>query len=151
MPNGAQTHGIFKNLLKNISKDSILIDLANSNFYETDKKLRECEKKKIKFLATGISGGIQARKNGFSLMVSGNIEAWENRKISPQRGNTPVHFHGGEIAASIHLEKYFASHHASSYKKTRNGLDGLTHSTKLSPWRANGVLSVRRVISRLPR
>jgi len=79
----------------------------------------------------------------------GNIEAWENPKIGPQRGNTSVHFHGGEIAASMHLEKYFSSRHASSYKETRNGLDGMTYSTKFSPWLSNGSLSVRRVISRL--
>ena len=80
-----------------------------------------------------------------------NIGAWENPKIGLHRGNTSVHFHGGEIAASTHLEKYFSSHHASSYKKTRNGLDGMSYSTKLSPWLANGSLSVRRVISRLRR
>ena len=78
-----------------------------------------------------------------------NIEAWENPKIGPQRENTSVHFHGGEIAASMHLEKYFSSRNASNYKETRNGLDGMTYSTKFSPWLSNGSLSVRRVISRL--
>ena len=78
-----------------------------------------------------------------------SIETWQSSKIRSQKRNGSAHFHGGEIAASTHLEKYFSSHCASSYKKTRNGLDGMTYSTKLSPWLANGSLSARKIISRL--
>ncbi|WP_258240928.1 DASH family cryptochrome [Pseudidiomarina homiensis] len=54
-------------------------------------------------------------------------------------------FAGGERAALQHLQSYFSSGAASSYKLTRNALDDWPSSTKLSPWFANGSLSVRRV------
>ena len=38
---------------------------------------------------------------------------------------------------------------ASSYKDTRNGLDGMDYSTKFSPWLANGSLSVRQLVHSL--
>ena len=58
---------------------------------------------------------------------------------------TPL-FEGGEQQGRLHLQGYFDSRLASHYKQTRNGLDGMDYSTKISPWLANGSLSVRRVI-----
>lgn len=47
-------------------------------------------------------------------------------------------FEGGESAAKRHLKSYFGSTHASSYKKTRNELDGWDTSSKFSPWLNSG-------------
>ncbi|MFB0996793.1 MAG: deoxyribodipyrimidine photo-lyase, partial [Porticoccaceae bacterium] len=58
-------------------------------------------------------------------------------------------FEGGENAGHQHLNSYFSQKLASSYKLTRNGLDGMDYSTKFSPWLSNGCLSVRSVIARL--
>jgi len=58
-------------------------------------------------------------------------------------------FRGGEDAAATHLEGYFGSQSPSSYKQTRNELDGWSNSSKMSPWLANGCLSVRRLYQRL--
>ena len=58
-------------------------------------------------------------------------------------------FGGGERQGLAHLEDYFGRNLASSYKETRNGLDGMDYSTKFSPWLANGSLSARRIICRL--
>ena len=58
-------------------------------------------------------------------------------------------FEGGESAAKRHLKSYFGSTHASSYKKTRNELDGWDTSSKLSPWLNSGSLSARRALSHL--
>ena len=58
-------------------------------------------------------------------------------------------FEGGENAGRQHLESYFSQNLASSYKLTRNGLDGMDYSTKFSPWLSNGCLSARSVIARL--
>ena len=54
-------------------------------------------------------------------------------------------FAGGEAAAIAHLEAYFGSPAPSSYKLTRNELDGWNNSSKFSPWLAAGCVSVRRV------
>ena len=58
-------------------------------------------------------------------------------------------FKGGEIAGVRHMETYFESDLPSTYKQTRNGLDGMDYSTKFSPWLAQGCLSARRIIHRL--
>lgn len=58
-------------------------------------------------------------------------------------------FNGGERQGLAHLERYFERNLASSYKETRNGLDGMDYSTKFSPWLANGSLSARRIMWRL--
>ncbi len=61
----------------------------------------------------------------------------------------PALFKGGASAAEKHLKGYFAKDLASSYKLTRNGLDGMDYSTKFSPWLANGALSPRRIVQQL--
>ena len=53
-------------------------------------------------------------------------------------------FNGGEREGKKHLDEYFAGQHASSYKQTRNALDGWKNSTKFSVWLSNGCLSVRQ-------
>lgn len=64
---------------------------------------------------------------------------------------TPHHadFNGGELAAQQHLNSYFASAAASTYKTTRNALDEWSASTKFSAWLANGSLSARRIHAQL--
>ncbi len=52
-------------------------------------------------------------------------------------------FAGGETTAARHLGQYFARGLAHSYKTTRNHLDGVDASSKLSPWLASGALSAR--------
>jgi deoxyribodipyrimidine photo-lyase len=56
---------------------------------------------------------------------------------------------GGEKAAKYHLEKYFSSDLPSTYKNTRNGLEGMDYSTKFSPWLSNGSLSAKTIVSKL--
>lgn len=52
-------------------------------------------------------------------------------------------FAGGETAALAHVQAYFDSGLAQSYKLTRNQLIGADYSSKLSPWLATGALSAR--------
>ena len=79
--------------------------------------------------------------------------AWQPvwRKHFPSSANdqAPALFKGGASAGEEHLKGYFAKNLASSYKQTRNGLDGMDYSTKFSPWLANGSLSPRRIVQQL--
>jgi deoxyribodipyrimidine photo-lyase len=54
-------------------------------------------------------------------------------------------FTAGERAGLAHLADYFFSMAPSSYKKTRNALDGWQQSTKFSPYLANGNLSPSQI------
>ena len=58
-------------------------------------------------------------------------------------------FKGGETQVLAHLNRYFNSDAPSSYKVTRNAMDEWSHSTKFSPWLANGSLSVKTLLNRL--
>ncbi|MDG1473474.1 MAG: DASH family cryptochrome [Porticoccaceae bacterium] len=61
---------------------------------------------------------------------------------------TPL-FIGGEKAGRHHVETYFDSDLPSTYKNTRNGLEGMDYSTKFSPWLSNGSLSAKTIVSKL--
>ncbi|MGO1792578.1 MAG: DASH family cryptochrome [Oceanisphaera sp.] len=60
-------------------------------------------------------------------------------------------FKGGEQAAMAHLNTYFSQQAASTYKETRNALDGWTQSTKFSPYLASGNVSTRQIWQQLTR
>ena len=69
--------------------------------------------------------------------------------FSNSSSDTKMDFVGGQTAGFSHLENYFQTSLASTYKQTRNGLDGMDYSTKFSPWLALGCLSARQIIERL--
>ena len=77
--------------------------------------------------------------------------AWQPlwHKHFPPGDDSIALFKGGASAGEQHLKGYFASDLASTYKLTRNGLDGMDYSTKFSPWLANGTLSARRIVQQL--
>jgi len=56
---------------------------------------------------------------------------------------------GGKSAALAHVARYFSGAAAQRYKETRNGLIGIDHSTKFSPWLATGSLSPRTLFGAL--
>ena len=58
-------------------------------------------------------------------------------------------FRGGETQGLQHMQSYFCRGLASTYKETRNSLDGMDYSTKFSPWLANGSLSPRIIMQAL--
>ena len=74
---------------------------------------------------------------------------WQEQFPSNPNAQSPALFKGGASAGEEHLRGYFAKDLASSYKQTRNGLDGMDYSTKFSPWLANGTLSPRRIVQQL--
>ena len=79
-----------------------------------------------------------------------NATASEWQRLFPTfMPNPSPLFSGGEHNGIEHLQGYFAQGLASSYKRTRNGLDGMDYSTKFSPWLANGNLSPRTVMKAL--
>ncbi len=62
-------------------------------------------------------------------------------KIEPYEGS----FKGGELCAIEHVIAYFETDRPSSYKTTRNALDGWNNSTKMSHFLALGNLSARQL------
>lgn len=58
-------------------------------------------------------------------------------------------FFGSQQAAVRHLENYFSTDLAHTFKETRNGLCGIDYSTKFSPWLSIGSVSAPMIIEAL--
>ena len=68
--------------------------------------------------------------------------------LSEKRSSFPYwqpEFDGAETAALRHLANYFSSDLPHTYKRTRNGLHGISYSSKWSPWLSTGALSARQI------
>ncbi|PIR97496.1 MAG: hypothetical protein COT91_01235 [Candidatus Doudnabacteria bacterium CG10_big_fil_rev_8_21_14_0_10_41_10] len=81
LPAGKPTADVMKVLLKNLSQGDIVIDGANENYQNTQKRAKIFAKKSIAFFDAGTSGGVHGEKNGFSIMVGGPKKLW--KKVRP--------------------------------------------------------------------
>ncbi|MBL6690482.1 MAG: DASH family cryptochrome [Pseudomonadales bacterium] len=77
-----------------------------------------------------------------------SVELDSSLVTAPSKCETPV---GGSLAASTHLENYFRTGAASTYKETRNALQGQHYSTGVSSYLAHGCISPIQVYRRLSR
>ena len=67
---------VIDSLLPYLEKDDIIIDGGNSNFKDTDRRLKDLKKKGIRYLGVGISGGEYGALHGPSIMPGGNENAY---------------------------------------------------------------------------
>ncbi|MBT8369400.1 MAG: decarboxylating NADP(+)-dependent phosphogluconate dehydrogenase, partial [Deltaproteobacteria bacterium] len=54
----------------------IIIDGGNSDYMDTERRIKELQRKGILYIGTGISGGEQGARQGPSIMPGGTHEAW---------------------------------------------------------------------------
>lgn len=81
-----------------------------------------------------------------------DVQAWSGEVAAEYRSAfcyQQMPARAGEEAALQHLQHYFQSARARTYKDTRNGLIGFDYSTKFSPWLATGALSARQIYQQL--
>ena len=87
--------------------------------------------------------GPLAKPAAFPPPPSAQFDAIPRAAASPHPG---LPLPGGSAAGLRRLDQFlFQTHAIANYKQTRNDLDGLAGSSTLSPWLANGALSVRTV------
>src|SRR6056297_1990333 len=67
---------VIDSLLPYLSRDDIIIDGGNSHFKDTNRRLKDLEKKDIRYLGVGISGGEYGALHGPSIMPGGTEEAY---------------------------------------------------------------------------
>ncbi len=77
VPAGKPTEDTIVELSNMMEKGDIIIDGGNSNFHDSQRRAVELEKKGVRFLDAGTSGGIWGLKVGYSLMVGGDKTAYE--------------------------------------------------------------------------
>jgi len=75
------------------------------------------------------------------------LQNFAQKYVTPSTADNP--FKGGEHHAMAHVHDYFSSAAPSSYKLTRNQLDGWDSSSKFSPFLALGNLSPRYIWQQL--
>jgi 6-phosphogluconate dehydrogenase len=94
LPSGPATQQTLNEVAQYVEAGDIIIDGGNANYHDTQKRYEEFQKRGIKFLGIGVSGGVLAHKNGYPLMVGGDESAYQyvtpllNSLTKPNGGHT---------------------------------------------------------------
>jgi len=76
VPSGEPTESTIDTAAVELSQGDVVIDGGNSNYKDSVRRASTLLEKGIKFLDAGTSGGIWGLKEGYCLMVGGDIEAF---------------------------------------------------------------------------
>lgn len=63
-------------LLPFLESGDIIVDGGNSLYTDTERRVKQCAEKGIRFLGVGVSGGEEGARHGPSLMPGGDPDAW---------------------------------------------------------------------------
>lgn len=77
---GSPVDELMEQLFPFLSPDDILIDGGNSNFEDTERRVKLAESKGFRFIGAGVSGGEEGALNGASIMPGGTKSAWSEVK-----------------------------------------------------------------------
>ncbi len=75
LPAGEITENTLTTLLPMLEKGDIIIDGANSNYHDSQRRGQWLSEAGIQFVDAGVSGGVWGLQNGYCLMVGGSDEA----------------------------------------------------------------------------
>lgn len=81
IPAGKLIDETLQKIVPATAENKFIIDGGNSNFIDSVRRAKELALKKIAYLDCGTSGGVHGLKNGFCLMVGGDLNAY--KKILP--------------------------------------------------------------------
>lgn len=73
---GAPVDEMIEQLLPHMSPGDVIIDGGNSDFHDTERRVKEVEAKGLYFVGSGISGGEEGALHGPSIMPGGSPKAW---------------------------------------------------------------------------
>ncbi|XP_066143223.1 6-phosphogluconate dehydrogenase, decarboxylating [Euwallacea fornicatus] len=73
---GPAVDSFIDQLLPHLEKGDIIIDGGNSEYQDSEIRSKELQKKGLRFVGSGVSGGEEGARYGPSLMPGGNKEAW---------------------------------------------------------------------------
>ena len=81
VPAGDPTESTINSLAEALSPGDVVIDGGNSNYKDSMRRAAALKEKGIAFLDAGTSGGVWGLKEGYSLMVGGDADAF--RRLEP--------------------------------------------------------------------
>ena len=73
---GEPVDQVIQSLLPILGEGDVIIDGGNSNFADTERRIKQVEAKGILYIGMGVSGGEEGALNGPSLMPGGSAAAW---------------------------------------------------------------------------
>ena len=73
---GSPVDELISQLVPFLSPGDVIIDGGNSDFNDTERRVKEVEQKGFYFIGSGISGGEEGALNGPSIMPGGSAKAW---------------------------------------------------------------------------
>jgi 6-phosphogluconate dehydrogenase (decarboxylating) (EC 1.1.1.44) len=74
---GSAVDDTIAQLVPLLENGDIIIDGGNSNYQDTMRRMAELEKKGLRYVGTGVSGGEEGALNGPSIMPGGSDSAWQ--------------------------------------------------------------------------
>ncbi|HEX2692561.1 MAG TPA: decarboxylating 6-phosphogluconate dehydrogenase [Gemmatimonadaceae bacterium] len=77
VPSGKPVDDTIASLVPGLSKGDVIIDGGNSNFHDSMRRAADLEKKGIRFIDCGTSGGIWGLANGYCLMIGAAPDAFK--------------------------------------------------------------------------
>ncbi len=77
VPAGKIVDDVIAEIRENLKPGNIVIDGGNSNFNDSIRRAQALAKDNIHFVDCGTSGGLKGEDIGFSLMIGGDLEAYE--------------------------------------------------------------------------
>lgn len=73
---GAPVDEVIGQLIPYLSEGDVIIDGGNSDYHDTERRVKDLERKGFLFVGTGVSGGEEGALRGPSIMPGGSPEAW---------------------------------------------------------------------------
>lgn len=73
---GKVVDDFIEQLIPLLEPGDIIIDGGNSNYHDTDRRVKTVEKKGLLYIGTGVSGGEEGALKGPSIMPGGSAVAW---------------------------------------------------------------------------
>ena len=73
---GAAVDAVIDELAPLLSKGDVIIDGGNSNFPDTERRVKALADRGLLFVGAGVSGGEEGARHGPSLMPGGHADAW---------------------------------------------------------------------------
>lgn len=73
---GSPVDELIAQLVPFLSPGDVIVDGGNSDFHDTERRVKEVENKGMYFIGTGISGGEEGALRGPSVMPGGSAAAW---------------------------------------------------------------------------
>ncbi len=109
VPAGAAVDSLIADLSPLLDKEDLLIDLGNSHYTDTNRRIEQLEKTGLNFMGVGISGGEEGARNGPSIMPGGKKQTYERiapmlSAIAAKADNTPCVAYMGSGSAGHYVK-----------------------------------------------